>query len=250
MTTRGIQEEKYADQPLPHHVTGRIQAHIQFVNRCIADNAHLPPHGELRLLDVGCATGALLLGLPDIGHRSGVDISTEQIKIAMTEGLEARVCDLERDALPYEDETFDVVCAFDVIEHVLHTDHALNEMNRVLRPGGTFIGSVPNLYQPLTFLMMLRDLTPMYASRYRSLHVRDFTLRLFRGIVRKHGFRVTRCSGAFVFPFDEAGWSHKLADWFPRLGSLICVGTTKTETVLVPDGFSANINELLDFLRS
>lgn len=174
----------------------------------------------------------------------------EQVDIARSHGLDVQVCNLEQDSLPFEDGQFDVVCAFDVIEHILHTDHVLNEMNRVIRSGGVFIGSVPNLYQPLSLLMVLRDLTPMYASRYRSLHVRDFTLRLFKAIVRKHGFQVERCSGTFIFPFEEAGWSHRLADWFPRLGSLLSVGAVKQQKVTVSDGFSGDMNAVLDFLKN
>src|SRR5947207_12077650 len=45
--------------------------------------------------------------------------------------------------LPFDDETFDLVCAFDIIEHVEDDDRAFGEMTRVLKNGGVLIFSVP-----------------------------------------------------------------------------------------------------------
>ena len=46
-------------------------------------------------------------------------------------------------ALPYADETFDLVCAFDIVEHVADDGRALGEVARVVRPGGSVVLSVP-----------------------------------------------------------------------------------------------------------
>jgi ubiquinone/menaquinone biosynthesis C-methylase UbiE len=52
--------------------------------------------------------------------------------------------DLEKGTLPFADETFDTILAFDIIEH-LHSGHQLlGEMRRVLKKGGVLIGSVPH----------------------------------------------------------------------------------------------------------
>lgn len=48
--------------------------------------------------------------------------------------------------LPFADESFDAVVSFETIEHVNEVDHFLEEMKRVLKPGGLFICSTPNIY--------------------------------------------------------------------------------------------------------
>src|SRR2546423_89000 len=45
--------------------------------------------------------------------------------------------------LPFGDGAFDVVCAFEVLEHIPDDDQALAEIARVLRPGGALVFSVP-----------------------------------------------------------------------------------------------------------
>lgn len=46
-------------------------------------------------------------------------------------------------ALPFADETFDIVCALDIVEHVEDDDRALSELSRVVRPNGTLLLSIP-----------------------------------------------------------------------------------------------------------
>jgi len=54
-------------------------------------------------------------------------------------------------ALPYRDAAFDLVCAFDIVEHVAEDRRALAEIARVLRPGGALILSVPLYMRAWTF---------------------------------------------------------------------------------------------------
>lgn len=238
------QEICYNARPLSDALNGRIRAHLRFIRRCL--NGRRPLHVEpiRSVLDIGCASGALLQELPEIPFRAGIDIAEEQVLRVRQKGLEAHVCNLEHERLPYDDESFEMVLAFDVVEHVFNTDHILNEINRVLKPGGVFIGSVPNIYQPMSLWMMLMDYTPMYAARYRGLHVRDFTIRLFRQALRAHGFTPRRCSGSFLFPFVEPTWSHVLADWFPRLGSIVEIAATRHNRVILEDGICSDMTDL------
>jgi len=48
-----------------------------------------------------------------------------------------------QDPLPFPDEAFDLVVSFDVLEHVDNVQHSLDEIHRVMRVGGSFIGFVP-----------------------------------------------------------------------------------------------------------
>src|SRR6267378_2744747 len=70
-----------------------------------------------RILDVGCGTGANLVLLSEFGDAQGVDVSPDALVFCRERGLEnVRLGAAE--SLPYEDDEFDLVTAFDVVEHM------------------------------------------------------------------------------------------------------------------------------------
>jgi ubiquinone/menaquinone biosynthesis C-methylase UbiE len=97
-----------------------------------------------RLLDVGCGPGTISMDLaqrlPE-GHVVGIDSSSEVIALAQEAAVSQRVHNVEFAVediygLPYEDDTFDVVHAHQVLQHLGRPVDALKEMQRVCRPGG------------------------------------------------------------------------------------------------------------------
>jgi SAM-dependent methyltransferase len=97
-------------------------------------------------------------------------------------------------ALPFADETFDVVSAFDVIEHCDPEAQALSEVRRVLRPGGRFVMSVP----AYTWAWSDFDVA--------NGHHRRYTRARARVAVETAGFSVQRITHGFatVFPMFAA----------------------------------------------
>jgi ubiquinone/menaquinone biosynthesis C-methylase UbiE len=99
---------------------------------------------DIRILDVGCATGASLIDLQNIfGKKAlvfGVDVIQMQVDIAKTRikglGLNADIRWYEGNVLPCEDNFFDAIYTSDVLGHVENVDKWLCELNRVLKPGG------------------------------------------------------------------------------------------------------------------
>ena len=95
-----------------------------------------------RILDVGCGTGANLLMLSKFGDAEGVDLSEDALAFCRERGLEnVKLGAAEK--LPYDDGTFDLVTALDVVEHLDDDLGGLSEMRRVLRPGGRVLLFVP-----------------------------------------------------------------------------------------------------------
>ena len=99
-----------------------------------------------RVLDLGCRDGALTRAYADGNEVVGVDADREALAAAQKLGIETRWADLD-DALPFEDGTFDVVVAGELLEHLRDPRRVVSEVLRVLRPGGAFVASVPNAYR-------------------------------------------------------------------------------------------------------
>ena len=99
-----------------------------------------------RVLDLGCRDGALTRAYVEGNDVVGVDADRAALAAAEQLGIETHWADLDQ-PLTFEDAGFDVVVAGELLEH-LRDPHALvSEIRRVLRPGGTFVGSVPNAYR-------------------------------------------------------------------------------------------------------
>src|SRR4029077_5057736 len=93
-----------------------------------------PPDSGLRILDVGCGTGANIEMLAQYGEAEGVDVSDDALEFCRQKGLRAQKGLAE--TLPYEDEWFDLTTALDVIEHLDDDLAGLRDMFRVTKSGG------------------------------------------------------------------------------------------------------------------
>jgi SAM-dependent methyltransferase len=95
------------------------------------------------VLDVGCRFGALTRAYLDGNEVVGLDVDRFALEEAADLGIETHWADAEQ-GLPFGDKTFDVVVAGELLEHVRDPATLVADVRRVLRPGGTFVGSVPN----------------------------------------------------------------------------------------------------------
>ena len=96
-----------------------------------------------RILDVGCGTGANLEMLAQFGESEGVDVSDDALAFCGLKGLKAQKGLAEE--LPFNDETFDLTTALDVVEHLDDDVAGLKEMYRVTKKGGYSLIFVPAL---------------------------------------------------------------------------------------------------------
>jgi SAM-dependent methyltransferase len=94
-----------------------------------------------KILDVGCGTGANLEMLAQFGEAEGVDVSDDALEFCKQKGLKAHKGFAEK--LPFADESFDLVTALDVVEHLDDDVAGLKEMRRVLKSGGKTLIFVP-----------------------------------------------------------------------------------------------------------
>jgi dolichyl-phosphate beta-glucosyltransferase len=93
-------------------------------------------------LDVGCGGGATARRIADRIPTFGVDLSSRALGYARARGLTGLVR-AAGDTLPFDGASFGSAVALDVLEHHARPERILSEVNRVLRPGGTLVVTVP-----------------------------------------------------------------------------------------------------------
>ncbi len=99
-----------------------------------------------RILELGCGGGALLRTLAERGFERlvGLDLARTALREACRRETPAAFVLAEAERLPFRSQSFDVVIATDLIEHVDDLDAHLAEVARVLRPGGWYLVKTPN----------------------------------------------------------------------------------------------------------
>ncbi|MBO8190926.1 class I SAM-dependent methyltransferase [Streptomyces oryzae] len=161
------------------------------------------------VLDIGCGDGTAAAvaarALP--GHRLvGVDWSQDALRRASAR-LTAVRGELSAPGLPFATGSADAVLFSEVIEHLVDPDAALDELHRVLRPGGHLLLSTPNLAAWYNRALLLLGTQPVFSEvSLRGIHgrpgsqvvghLRLFTARALRSMLPAAGFRVVRVTGA------------------------------------------------------
>jgi 2-polyprenyl-6-hydroxyphenyl methylase/3-demethylubiquinone-9 3-methyltransferase len=130
-----------------------------------------------KVLDVGCGAGFLSNEMALEGHEvTGVDLSPESLKVAClhdkTQSVKYEVADAYK--LQYPDQTFDVITAMDFLEHVEDPELVIQEISRVLKPGGLFFFHTFNR-NFLAWLIIIKLVEWLIPKTPKHMHV----LRLF-----------------------------------------------------------------------
>jgi SAM-dependent methyltransferase len=140
-----------------------------------------------RVLEIGTGRGALLRHLLGLGCIArGVERSTERIAESREIHGDLPVTRVTGITLPFADASFDVVLSFDVFEHIKDSNGHLNEVNRVLAPGGRYLLQTPNKWTNTIFeTLRWRSFTS-----WRPDHCALHTYGQLRRRLERHGFDV------------------------------------------------------------
>jgi 2-polyprenyl-3-methyl-5-hydroxy-6-metoxy-1,4-benzoquinol methylase len=100
-----------------------------------------------RVLDLGCRDGMLTQSFARDNEVIGVDIDQNALELVHKRlRIETLWLDLNHE-WPFEPGSFDVIVACEIGEHLFYLDLFFKNVQKTLKPGGTFIGSVPNAFR-------------------------------------------------------------------------------------------------------
>lgn len=179
------------------------------------------------VLDAGCGHGKFMLSLkkmrPELKLK-GVDYSNAEVKTAKKYGLDVKQMNFEN-GIKMKSNSFDLVYAGEIIEHLYNTDLFVSESNRILRKGGYFIITTPNLLAWFNRILAVIGIQPLFlepSTKSKLVgagilgklkkesapvgHVRIFTIQALKDILEMNGFEVVKIYGN---PYEE-GFPPKL----------------------------------------
>jgi 2-polyprenyl-6-hydroxyphenyl methylase/3-demethylubiquinone-9 3-methyltransferase len=185
------------------------------------------------VLDIGCGAGILTNALAKEGHKTyGIDLSEKSLQVAQKYDETKSVSYQTANAysLPFPDQTFDVVCAMDVLEHVENPAQLIAEASRVLRPGGLFFFHTFNR-NLLSYLLIIKGVDWFVPNAPKNMHVYPLFIKpkelqqmcadkdlIFKDL---HGFRPKIFTKAF---FKMAYSKHVPADFSFKFSKSLATG--------------------------
>lgn len=184
-----------------HHASGNrygftfaSDTRVPWFKREIARAGERLGKKQLRILDIGCRDGTMTREYAAGHDVIGLDVDRDAVaKANEVPGLRASVRDLNNEKIPDADASFDVVVAGEVIEHLQWPTIVVEQIHRVLVPGGTFVGTVPNAFRLRNRIQFLlgRDyeLDPTHLRQFSPHSIRKL-LSAFQSVeLEFHGGR-------------------------------------------------------------
>lgn len=139
-----------------------------------------------KVLDLGCRDGVITKYFIEGNDVTGVDIDSDVLEsVQKNLGIKTLHFDVQSDNWPVQPDFFDVVVAGELLEHVYFPEEIVKKINRVLKPGGLFIGSVPNAFalkNRIKYLFAIKKGTPLEDP----MHINQFYWQELKGILNEN----------------------------------------------------------------
>lgn len=172
----------------------RVKA--EYIRKIVSEE--LPSVEHPQLLDVGCGHGYIHKDLQGFGYQIvGVEVAADVLPLAREANPDASYHEYDGTTLPFEDDRFDIAIAICVMHHVPPPEWAnfLQEMQRVLRPGGIAAIFEHNPLNPLTRYVVANNEIDHDAVLLRAGTLRD--------LLKGAGFEQVQTRGILFTPFEN-----------------------------------------------
>lgn len=151
------------------------QARIKILSDLVSSNLN---EKDIKILNAGAATGLTSVMLNEFGEVISLEYDRKTFE-KLNQKKNIRAVNGSLTQLEFDDNTFDVICCFDVLEHIQDEAKALNEIYRCLKPGGLLILTVP----AYMFLWSSHDEEMHHFRRYTKLGLnKTLNLNNFKNI--------------------------------------------------------------------
>ncbi len=192
----------------------------------------IPKSKNINFLDVACGEGQFYDELKKFRKNityNGLEFSTKQVSLAKSKKYNVKKHDLT-EKWPFEDNSFDIVFASEIIEHIFDTDYFSSECYRVLKKGGILILTTPNIAALGDRIRLLFGILPCAIENRAILknsgHIRAFTYKDIYEILTYNGFKIIKITGRdFYLPIvkHEMKYLGKinyfLSNLFPKISA-------------------------------
>jgi len=190
---------------------------------------------KLNLLDIGLGSGRSMQFIDATGVSEhivffGIDNSEKRLaSVYSPQRWVLKRCDLEQDELPFETGMFDMIICEQVLEHLLNPEAVVQEIGRVLRPGGLAIIGTASYVPGLSLLR--RFVVPLFDRLVgiRRSHLQVFSCRSFEKLIeqtnslsirRTRGFRIF--SGGLLSRLEDFYFWYRLNRFLGRVLPWLC----------------------------
>lgn len=220
-----FQGERYADLPVDLHSNERLRKIFAMINK----------EKRGKLLDLGCLKGEFSFELKKKWWNVfGADISSA-LNEAEKKGIKCIKFDFEK-PFPFKNNSFDVVFAGEIIEHIFDTDFFVSELNRILKPNGVLVISTPNTAWIGNRFLLLIGKKPLNLDYFKSGgHIRAYTFELLEKQLKKHGFEIEKRTSELLRVSDKIEFpllyriESFLAELFPTLSLSVIIKARKKQ---------------------
>ncbi len=192
------------------HPIALLRAENQARNPWILEQIRKRLGPSQEILDIGCGAGFLTNILALDGHRvTGIDLSAQSLEIAKKRDATKQVCYHQLDALslPFPQQSFDVICAMDFLEHVEKPEQIIQHAARLLRPNGLFFFHTFNR-NLLSYFLIIKGVEWCIPNTPSNMHVYSYFIKPseLKNWCEQSGLKVVELCGLTPCMASRAFW--------------------------------------------